>query len=74
MNWTTEFIEADNRMVHSFTNDVLISTCLTTGCTSIIKSGKIIDKRNNMGITDYEKFLINTAKALEDVTIFENEK
>lgn len=61
-NWDTEFDTANNLMIHTFSDRIKVVTNLTTGEIKTFRDGEVIDRRNDMSISDYEKFLIAIAK------------
>lgn len=60
-NWDTEFITAENLMVHTFNPRVKVVTNIKTGEVKTFRDDQIIDRRDDMPISVYEKFLIQTA-------------
>lgn len=69
-NWNTEFNTADNLMIHTFSDRVKVSANLTTGEIKIFRDGEEIVRRTDMPISDYEKFLIATAKDADKLKDF----
>jgi hypothetical protein len=61
-NWDTEFNTAYNLMIHTFSDRVKVVANLNTGETRTFRDGEEIDRRTNMPISDYERFLITIAK------------
>lgn len=60
-NWETEFITADNLMIHTFSDRVQVATNIKTGEIKTLRDGKVIDRRNDMPISEYERFLLTIA-------------
>jgi hypothetical protein len=69
LNWETEFITAENLMIHTFSDRVKVATNIKTGEIKTLRDGEIISSRNDMPISEYEKFLIAVA---EDATKLQN--
>lgn len=61
-NWNTEFDTANNLMIHTFSDRVKVVANLNTGETKTFRDGEVIDRRTDMPISDYERFLITIAK------------
>lgn len=61
-NWETEFRTADDLMVHTFSDRVQVVTNIKTGEIKTLRDDEVIDRRNDMPISDYERFLLGIAK------------
>lgn len=62
LNWETEFITAENLMIHTFSDRVKVVTNIITGEIKTMRDDEVIDRRNDMPISDYERFLLGIAK------------
>lgn len=60
--WETEFITAHDLMIHTFSDRVKVVTNIHTGEIKTLRDGKVIDRRNDMPISEYERFLLMIAK------------
>ena len=69
-NWETEFITADNLMIHTFSDRVKVVTNIHTGEIKTLRDGKVIDRRNDMPISEYERFLLKIAKDADKLKDF----
>ncbi len=77
LNWETEFITAENLMIHTFSDRVKVVTNIITGEIKTMRDDEVIDRRNDMPISDYERFLLGIAKdanKLKDFTRYEGLK
>lgn len=72
-NWETEFITADNLMIHTFSDRVQVVTNIKTGEIKTLRDGKVIDRRNDMPISEYEKFLLKIAEDSDKLKEFSND-
>ncbi len=61
LNWNTEFVTAENLMIHTFSDRVKVVTNIQTGEVKTMRDDEVIDRRNDMPISDYERFLIGVA-------------
>lgn len=61
-NWNTEFDTANNLMIHTFSDRVKVVANLNTGETKTFRDSEVIDRRTDMPISNYERFLITIAK------------
>jgi hypothetical protein len=71
LNWNTEFITAENLMIHTFSDRVKVGTNIKTGEIKTLKDGKVIGIRNDMPISEYENFLIAVAQDAAKLQDFE---
>lgn len=74
LSWNTEFITAENLMIHTFSDRVHVVTNIKTGEIKTLRDGKAIDRRNDMPISEYEKFLLKIAEDSDKLKGFRNEK
>jgi hypothetical protein len=61
LSWNTEFDTANNLMIHTFNYRVKVVTNIQTGEIKTFRDDKVIDRQNDMPISDYERFLISIA-------------
>lgn len=73
LNWDTEFITAEDLMVHTFSDRVQVVTNLKTGEIRTLRDNNIIDRRNDLEISEYEKFLLKVAEDSAKLKEFDNE-
>ena len=73
LNWETEFVTADDLMIHTFSERVQVVTNIKTGEIKTIRDGEVIDKRNDLAISEYERFLLNVAVDSAKLNYFKNE-
>lgn len=73
LNWDTEFITAEDLMVHTFSDRVQVVTNLKTGEIRTLRDNNIIDRRNDLEISEYEKFLLKVAEDSAKLKEFSNE-
>ncbi len=69
-NWETEFVTADNLMIHTFSERVKVVTHIKNGTIKVFKDDKVIIERNDMQISEYEKFLLRIAEDAEIIKQF----
>lgn len=69
-NWTTEFITSQNLMVHTFSDRVQVVTNIHTGEIRIFRDNEVIDRRTDMPISEYERFLLKIAKDADKLKDF----
>jgi hypothetical protein len=62
LSWNTEFITADNLMIHTFSDRVKVVSNIQTGEIRIFRDNEEIGRRNDMPISEYERFLLTIAK------------
>jgi hypothetical protein len=62
LSWNTEFITADNLMIHTFSDRVKVVSNIQTGEIRIFRDNEVIGRRNDMPISEYERFLLTIAK------------
>ncbi len=72
-NWETEFRTADYLMVHTFSDRVQVATNIKTGEIKTLRDGKVIDRRNDLIISEYEKFLLKIAEDSDKLKGFSND-
>ena len=72
-NWETEFRTADDLMVHTFSDRVQVATNIRTGEIKTLRDGKVIDRRNDLIISEYEKFLLKIAEDSDKLKEFSND-
>lgn len=73
LNWETEFITAENLMVHTFSDRVQVVTNIKTGEIRTLRDSQVIDRRNDLVISEYEKFLLKVAEDSAKLKEFDNE-
>ena len=61
LSWNTEFITADNLMIHTFSDRVKVVSNIHTGEIRIFRDNEEIGRRNDMPISEYERFLLTIA-------------
>jgi len=71
LKWETEFITAENLMIHTFSDRVKVATNIKTGEIKTLRDGEVISNRNDMLISEYEKFLITVAQDATTLQSFE---
>jgi hypothetical protein len=71
-NWSTEFITAENLMIHTFSDRVKVVTNIKTGEVKTFRDDEEIDRRNDMPISEYERFLLMIAKDATKLQGFTN--
>ena len=59
--WETEFDTAKDLMIHTFSDRIKVVTNLKTGEVKTLRDGEVIDRLQDMPISDYEKFLLRIA-------------
>lgn len=69
-NWETEFNTSENLMIHTFSDRVKVMANLNTGEVKTFRDGEEIDRRTDMPISDYERFLITIAKDADKLKDF----
>ena len=67
-NWETEFRTTDDLMVHTFSDRVQVVTNIKTG---EIKT--LIDRRNDLVISEYATFLLKIAEDYDKLKGFSND-
>lgn len=60
-NWETEFDTAKDLMMHTFSDRIKVVANIKTGEVKTLRDGEVIDRLQNMPISDYEKFLLRIA-------------
>ncbi len=60
-NWETEFDTAKDLMIHTFSDRIKVVANIKTGEVKTLRDGEVIDRLQNMPISDYEKFLLRIA-------------
>lgn len=60
-NWETEFDTAKDLMIHTFSDRIKVVTNIKTGEVNILRDGEVIDRLQDMPISDYEKLLLRIA-------------
>jgi hypothetical protein len=69
-NWETEFITADDLMIHTFSERVKVVTHIKNGTIKVFKDDQVIIKRDDMQLSEYEKFLLRIAEDTETLKQF----
>lgn len=69
-NWETEFITADNLMIHTFSERVKVVTNIKNGTIKVFKDDQVIIERSDMQMSEYEKFLLRIAEDTETLKQF----
>jgi hypothetical protein len=59
--WETEFDTAKDLMIHTFSDRIKVVTNIKTGEVKTLRDGEVIDRLQDMPISDYEKFLLRVA-------------
>lgn len=59
--WETEFDTAKDLMIHTFSDRIKVVTNIKTGEVKTLRDGEVIDRLQDMPISDYEKFLLRIA-------------
>ena len=72
-NWETEFRTTDDLMVHTFSDRVQVVTNIKTGEIKTLRDNKVIDRRNDLAISEYEKFLLKIAEDSDKLKGFSND-
>lgn len=72
-NWKTEFRTADDLMVHTFSDRVQVVTNIKTGEIKTLRDNEVIDRRNDLAISEYEKFLLKIAEDFAKLKGFSND-
>lgn len=60
-NWETEFDTAKDLMIHTFSERIKVVANIKTGEVKTLRDGEVIDRLQDMPISDYEKFLLRIA-------------
>ena len=71
LTWDTEFITAEDLMIHTFSDRVKVAANIKTGEIKTLRDGEVISTRNNMPISEYERFLITVAQDAATLQNFE---
>lgn len=58
----TEFITAENLMIHTFSDRIQVATNIKTGEIKTLRDGEIISRRDDIPALEYEGFLISVAQ------------
>lgn len=69
-NWETEFITADDLMIHTFSERVKVVTHIKNGTIKVFKDDQVIIERDDILLSEYEKFLLRIAKDAETLKQF----
>lgn len=59
--WETEFDTAKDLMIHTFSDRIKVVTNIKTGEVKTLRDGEVIDRLQDISISDYEKFLMRIA-------------
>ncbi len=59
--WETEFDTAKDLMKHTFSDRIKVVTNIKTGEVATLRDGIVIDRLQDMPISEYEKFILRVA-------------
>ena len=71
--WETEFRTAEYLMMHTFSDRVQVVTNIKTGEIKTLRDNKVIGRRNDLAISEYEKFLLKIAEDSDKLKGFIND-
>ena len=70
-SWETEFRTAENLMIHTFSDRVKVVSNIKTGEIRTMRDGEVINRLEDMLISDYEKMLITVAEDANKLKLFD---
>lgn len=71
-SWETSFDTANNLMTHTMTDRVSVISNIKTGMIKLFKDGCMIASIQDPTITEYEKWLLSTAKIAHELKNLSN--